>query len=422
MATLPQPFARGVAHINYVTTTFPFKTLTKVHSLPTYELLRDIKNELKANAASVQCDLGGGDYGHLGLVLTDDEYKNVTTTAYIRPKHPGDQTITATTIFDKQLQVDNYIEKLRLFREANAVEQALLNQLAEVLPAIYMKSYRNQYSHRIDKPIRELLGLLLKTYGSIGDEELDNKATNLKERIFEIEEPMVSLYNAVEDLQQLATASLSPYTDKQMVSFGIRLIKNMGGLQDARKKWLTKDTKDQTWKDLKTHFDKAWTDLRLLHGPTMKDASFTQQMNLIQSLNNERKQLQESQDAILHALSVMNTDQSSDPSSDPSFDQENANNLGNNVQSEVLKLLMKLNNKIQTPTKLDKKRKRLQEYTYKYKEGKWGRNDITKYCHTHGACAHQSDKCPNKRDNHKSGATFANKLDGSTRFCQFVQS
>ena len=88
-----------------------------------------------------------------------------------------------------------------------------------------MKSYCNQYSHRIDKPIRELLELLLKTYGSIGDEELDNKATNLKERIFEIWEPMVSLYNAVEDLHQLATASLSPYTDKKMVSFGIRLTK-----------------------------------------------------------------------------------------------------------------------------------------------------------------------------------------------------
>ena len=98
MTTLPQLSVRGVAHIEYVTTTFPFKTLTKVHSLPTYELLRDIKNELKANAASVQCDLGGSDYGHLGLVLTDDEYKNVTTSAYIRLKHIGDQTITATTI------------------------------------------------------------------------------------------------------------------------------------------------------------------------------------------------------------------------------------------------------------------------------------------------------------------------------------
>ena len=66
----------------------------------------------------------------------------------------------------------------------------------------------------------------------------------------------------------------------------------------------------------------------------MKDASFTQQMNLIKSLSKEGKKFQESQDAILHTLLVMNTD--------PSSDQENANNFDNNVQSKVLKLLMKL--------------------------------------------------------------------------------
>ena len=50
--------------------------LTKIQGIPTHEPLRRIKNEIKANAASVPSDLGGGVHGHLGLILTVQEEKN----------------------------------------------------------------------------------------------------------------------------------------------------------------------------------------------------------------------------------------------------------------------------------------------------------------------------------------------------------
>ena len=56
-------------NIDYVHTSFQYPVLTKVHDTPTYALLKHIKDEMKANATNVQCDLGGGKYGHLGLVL-----------------------------------------------------------------------------------------------------------------------------------------------------------------------------------------------------------------------------------------------------------------------------------------------------------------------------------------------------------------
>ena len=46
------------------------------------------------------------------------------------------------------------------------------------------------------------------------------------------------------------------------------------------------------------------------------------------------------------------------------------------------------------------------------------RKNISKYCWTHGACAHGSRECSNKKAGHKDGATFSNKLGGSTRFCE----
>ena len=64
--------------IDYINTCFAHPVLTKITSKPTYSSLKILKDELKANAASVPSDLGGGKHGHLGLVLKDDEYKLVS--------------------------------------------------------------------------------------------------------------------------------------------------------------------------------------------------------------------------------------------------------------------------------------------------------------------------------------------------------
>ena len=57
--------------IDYAATYFPYKTPTPINGEPTYKSLKRLKNELRANASSVDTDLGGGDHGYLVLVLTD---------------------------------------------------------------------------------------------------------------------------------------------------------------------------------------------------------------------------------------------------------------------------------------------------------------------------------------------------------------
>ena len=48
------------ANIDYITSVFEYSTLTKITGRPTYSALKTIKDELKANAGKVQCELGGG--------------------------------------------------------------------------------------------------------------------------------------------------------------------------------------------------------------------------------------------------------------------------------------------------------------------------------------------------------------------------
>ena len=71
------------------TSMFEYQTLPKIHGEPDYEQLKSLKDKLKTNATKIPSELGGGGYGHLGLVLSPTEYANITATPYVRPLHPG---------------------------------------------------------------------------------------------------------------------------------------------------------------------------------------------------------------------------------------------------------------------------------------------------------------------------------------------
>ena len=69
-----------MTNIDYVVTYSELPNLNNIHGEATYIKLREIKDQIKANASSVLSELGGGAHGHLGLVLTNGEYTHIIAT------------------------------------------------------------------------------------------------------------------------------------------------------------------------------------------------------------------------------------------------------------------------------------------------------------------------------------------------------
>ena len=111
------------ANIDYEKNNYIYPKLTTILGQPTYELLKIIKDELKTNAASVPCDLGGGGHGHLGKVLAPVEYTLVSPVPYIDPGHPGPLVIPAIPAYMRQEMREAHKENVRVYREADNVEQ-----------------------------------------------------------------------------------------------------------------------------------------------------------------------------------------------------------------------------------------------------------------------------------------------------------
>ena len=118
---------------------FDFPDLTKIHGRePDSESLYKIPNELRANAKSVYSNLSDGAHGHLALVMPAAQYALFSNMQFVRPAHPGTLLIPAqTTAAQSQVLHEHHKEQLRLFREVEGVEKALIQQIIKSVEAPY---------------------------------------------------------------------------------------------------------------------------------------------------------------------------------------------------------------------------------------------------------------------------------------------
>ena len=85
--------------IDYAASYFKYKTPTPIQGTPTNKNLKRLKTELQANASSIESDLGDGDHGYLGLVLTNKEYASKTPAPppFVPSAYPADLDIPGGT-------------------------------------------------------------------------------------------------------------------------------------------------------------------------------------------------------------------------------------------------------------------------------------------------------------------------------------
>jgi hypothetical protein len=68
---------------------FPHSSLPKVTGEPTIEDLKVIRRILNTNDMSVASYEGGGCHGHLGIIMTNEEYFAIVVVVFPAPNSPG---------------------------------------------------------------------------------------------------------------------------------------------------------------------------------------------------------------------------------------------------------------------------------------------------------------------------------------------
>ncbi len=240
------------------------KSPAKIDGKPTYQTLKDLKDTLIENAASIDSVRGGWNHGLLGLVVTAAEY-----IADEDPTHPfvcsvncglgPDIPATATQHQIAQLN-HQYTNAKDEYQLVNTVEKVLPKQITNSVDDLYLSSMHNHLTGYANVLVATMLMNLFTNYAQIDNLAMDDVESNIRKKR-DPKTPIKSMYKHIQTNCDITKMANQPYSAAQKLSFASSLVFKTGMYFKACKEWDAKPTTDKTWANFKLHFKEEQTRL-----------------------------------------------------------------------------------------------------------------------------------------------------------------
>jgi hypothetical protein len=378
---------------------FPHSSLPKVTGEPTFEDLKVIRRLLNTNATSVASYEGGGRHGHLGIIMTNEEYFSVAVDVFPVPNNPGPSSavVTGTTAAVIMETTRLHKEATQVYRTYHNVDQAIKKLIIEAFDDAYLNALSDEIVGYANCTSLQLLTHLLTYYAMIAPTEL----TQNYERInapYDPNQPIEMLFQQVQDARAFAVAGGQSYGAAMIVNVAYTLVFNTGLSPDACRAWQSRALSGKTWAHFKIDFATAHSEFRLTNQTEQQSGFHSANMMIEQG---REETMQDTVDAIAQ----LTTATASNRGAVTTLTTTNAK-LATQLeaaQAQIAQLkdeIAALKNKI----KSDWQGQRPHKTT---------NNDS--YCWYHGyqvAKSHTSATCNMKNSGHKDTATKRNPTDG----------
>ena len=415
--------------IDYPSIYFAFPNISPINGEPDADILIKFKNQLKANASSVPSNLGGGNHGHLGLVLSPQTYAMVSNIPFDYPAHPGPLAIPPGTTGPMATVLrEQHIENVRHFREVTGIEKALKQQILKAIEQEWLLAITDRHTQSLTGTVAQILEFLFDTYGYVSTAMLEKKEENLRDLDYHPRQPVDILFNTVEDLVDYAQMAHTPYTQSQVIGKAYTKFNKTGLLSIAITEWNRKPAVEKTWIALKAHFRTARKELKETSGPTIGNSQLNETANLVQQVVEGVQQ------------ALLPSDGAPDPTTEILQQVVNSASTTTTTQQQLLQQIAQLQQTVtqmqfqlsasyqQQPPIIDASgrggRGGGRGGGYQGRGGRGGGRGGVRYprrynlyCWSHGGCGHQGFACRDKKPGHQDTATFESKMGGSPTNC-----
>ena len=105
------------------------------------------------------------------------------------------------------------------------VKNALLKQLVKAVEPVYLEDLRNPVTNSITMPIADVMTHLFTWYREVTQATLDASAEKVRNMTYYLTDPINNIFLAVHDLGELSDAANNPYSDHQLLEFGLGIIR-----------------------------------------------------------------------------------------------------------------------------------------------------------------------------------------------------
>ena len=124
---------------------FPIPILTRIIGQPTYEQLREVNEELNANAARVVFTRGGGAHGHLAITVSPTVYATLNNVLFAEPTMPA--AVNPSGMTGPQIANANRTyetEKTEYHTHVN-LQNAMKKQLIAAVDTLFLNAIKQAY-------------------------------------------------------------------------------------------------------------------------------------------------------------------------------------------------------------------------------------------------------------------------------------
>jgi hypothetical protein len=236
----------------------------KIVGEPTYKTIRELQDRLEENATSIECGLGGGANGYLGVLLSAAEYATILGTApFIAPANPGH---TAPPVAGAAAAIANqsrvYEEAYRQYQEYANVVKALRKQLVAAVDDAYIIALKHDRSMYNAVPLDQMLAHLYSEYGEISHEDFKHNESKFNEP-WDRAEPIELIVSRWNKCIKLAAAAGKPYTNEQIMEKTYTIVYDCGLYYEELKDWKKKTPAQKTYQLFQSHVKAAQKEYRL---------------------------------------------------------------------------------------------------------------------------------------------------------------
>ena len=91
---------------------------------------------------------------------------------------------------------------------------------------------------------------------------------------FDVNTPIDTVFNDVEELRYISTTTIIPYTNQKYIKLDYNIINKSGQYKISIREWNRKDTANKNWAAIKANVCTAHQELKDVSDKTMVDTSF----------------------------------------------------------------------------------------------------------------------------------------------------
>jgi hypothetical protein len=227
------------ATVKDVIASFPHPVLPTFQGEPNYQTIHAIRKSHQANLRAIDTHLGGGNLGHLGLIVSDASYDMIAPatdagpTLWISPTAPW-RAPANTDGTAAQISAARHVweEDVQSYRTYTSMQQALKKQIISVFEPMYLEVLNEIMVGLANISARDMMDHLFSTYGNITAVDLEINFEHMR-RAWDPQQPVESLFKQIQYCADYSEAGGCLIGHPQQINVGHANIFATGYLMSA---------------------------------------------------------------------------------------------------------------------------------------------------------------------------------------------